>query len=224
MGERITITASDGFSLNAYRAAPAGTPRGGVVVIQEVWGLNTFIRSVVDRFASQGYLAVAPAMFDRLEFGYESDNYGPEQFVIIGELMKRFDHKTALLDVQAAIETAKPAGKVGITGYCFGGAVSWRAAHHGLGLTAASGYYGGGVPNYIDLAPTIPLEMHYGDQDTGIPLEQVEALKAKYSEVGIHVYPAAHGFCNDQRPGNFNAAACVKASTRTLEFFRKHLG
>lgn len=224
MGERITITASDGFTLNAYRAEPEGKPRGGVVVIQEVWGLNTFVRSVVDRYASEGYLAVAPAMFDRLDFGYESDNYTPEQFAVIGGMMKQFDHQTALLDVAAAVEAAKSAGKVGITGFCFGGAVSWRAAHYGLGLTAASGYYGGGVPNYIDLAPTMPLEMHYGDQDTGIPLEQVEALKARYPEVGIYVYPAAHGFCNDQRPSNFNAEACSKASARTLEFFRKHLG
>lgn len=224
MGERITITASDGFTLNAYRAVPDGTPRGGVVVIQEVWGLNTFIRSVVDRFASQGYLAVAPAMFDRVEFGYESDNYTPEQFVIIGELMKKFDHATALLDVAAAIDVAEPAGKVGISGYCFGGAITWRAAHQGMGITAASGYYGGGIPNYIDLAPTIPLQMHYGDQDTGIPLEQVEALKSRYPEVGIHVYQAGHGFCNDQRASNFNADACAKASTRTLDFFRKHLG
>ena len=122
------MTASDGFTLNAYRAVPEGKPRGGVVVIQEVWGLNTFIRDVVDRYARHGFLAVAPAMFDRVEFGYESDNYGPEQFAIIGELMKRFDHKTALLDVEAAIDAAAAGGKVGITGYCFGGAVSWRAA------------------------------------------------------------------------------------------------
>ena len=224
MGERITIAASDGFILNAYRAVPEGVPRGGVVVIQEVWGLNHWIRSVVDRYARHGFLAVAPAMFDRVQFGYESDNYGPEQFVLIGELMKKFDHGAAMLDVAAAIETAKPGGKVGMTGYCFGGAAAWRAAHHGFGLSAASGYYGGGVPNYIDLAPTIPLEMHYGDQDTGIPLEQVEALKARHPGVGIHVYSAGHGFCNSERPDKFSEAACTKASARTLDFFRKHLG
>lgn len=224
MGERITITAGDGFTLNAYVAKPAGTPRGGIVVIQEVWGLNTFIRSVVDRYASEGYLAVAPAMFDRVEFGYESDDYSAEQFAVIGELMKKFDHGTALLDVTAAIETAKAGGKVGITGYCFGGAITWRAANKGMGLSAGSGYYGGGVPNYIDLAPSIPLEMHYGDQDKGIPLEQIEALKVQYPEVAIYTYPAGHGFCNDQRPGSFDADACSKASARTLDFFRKHLG
>ncbi|MDP2782573.1 dienelactone hydrolase family protein [Devosia sp.] len=224
MGERTTLVASDGFTLNAYRAAPEGKPRGGVVVIQEVWGLNNWVRSVVDRFAEHGFLAVAPAMFDRIEFGYESENYQPEQFVVIGEMMKKFDQSTTLLDMAAAVDAASAGGKVGITGYCFGGAMSWRAAHHGLGLSAASGYYGGGVPNYIDLAPTIPLEMHFGDRDTGIPLDQIEALKARYPDVPIHLYAAGHGFCNSDRPGNFDLEACTKASARTLDFFRKHLG
>src|SRR5690606_21769849 len=183
MGERITLTAEDGFTLNAYRAQPEGQPRGGVVVIQEVWGLNNWVRSVVDRWARHGYLAVAPAMFDRVDFGYESEDYGPEQFKIIGEMLKRFSHETALLDVRAAVDAAAEAGKVGITGYCFGGAVSWRAAHPGLGLSAASGYYGGGIANDIELEPSIPLEMHFGGQDTGNPLEQIEDLKARHPSV-----------------------------------------
>ena len=223
MGERIKLTASDGFIFNAYTATPEGKPRGGVVVIQEVWGLNRWIREVVDRFARHGYLTVAPAMFDRVEMGYESDNYTPDQFQVIGELMKKFDHKTALVDVEAAVQAASAGGKVGITGYCFGGATSWRAAHAGLGLSAASGYYGGGIPNYIDLEPQVPLEMHYGDKDTGIPLEQIEALKKRHPNVDVYTYDAVHGFCNSDRPNNFNEAACKKASARTLEFFHKHL-
>jgi carboxymethylenebutenolidase len=193
-------------------------------VIQEVWGLNNFVRGVVDRYARHGFLAVAPAMFDRIEFGYESDDYSAAQFEVIGELLKKFNHETALPDMAAAIEAASAGGKVGITGYCFGGRMAWRAAHHGMGLSAASGYYGGGVPNYIDLAPIIPTEMHFGDQDTGIPLEQIEALKERHPEADIYLYPAAHGFCNSDRPSNFNEAACTKASARTLDFFRKHLG
>ena len=223
MGERIKLTASDGFIFNAYTATPEGKPRGGVVVIQEVWGLNRWVREVVDRFARHGYLTVAPAMFDRVQMGYESDNYGPDQFQVIGELMKTFDHKTALLDVAAAVQAASVGGKVGITGYCFGGATSWRAAHAGLGLTAASGYYGGGIPNYIDLEPMVPLEMHYGDKDTGIPLEQIEALKKRHPNVAVYTYDAGHGFCNSDRADKFNEAACKKASARTLEFFHKHL-
>ena len=224
MGDRIKLTASDGFVLNAYRAVPEGTPRGGVVVIQEVWGLNNWVRSVVDRWARHGFLAVAPAMFDRVDFGYESENYGQDQFAIIGEMMKKFDQGAALFDVEAAVKAAAEGGKVGITGYCFGGATSWRAAAKGLGLSAASGYYGGGVPNYIDLDPQVPLEMHFGDDDKGIPLDQVEELKARHPEVDIYVYAGGHGFCNSDRPSNFNEAACTKASARSLAFFHKHLG
>ena len=224
MGQKYTITASDGFTLNAYRAEPEGTPRGGVVVIQEVWGINSWVRSVADRFARHGFLAIAPAMFDRVEFGYESEDYSQAQFAVIGELMKKFDHKTALLDVEAAIGEAKAGGKAGITGYCFGGAVTWRATAAGLGLSAGSGYYGGGVPNYIELTPKVPLEMHYADKDTGIPLEQIEQLKARHPEVNIYTYDGQHGFCNSDRPDKFSEAACTKASARTLAFFHKHLG
>jgi carboxymethylenebutenolidase len=223
MGERIKLTASDGFELNAYRAVPEGKPKAGVVVIQEVWGLSRWIREVTDRYARHGYLAVAPAMFDRVEYGYESDSYTPDQFKIIGELMKKFSHDTAILDVEAAVKEAAAGGKVGITGYCFGGTVSWRAASKGLGLSAASGYYGGGVPNYIGMKPLIPTQMHYGDKDTGIPMEQVEMLIEQHPTVEVHVYHAEHGFCNSDRPDKFDEAACTKASARTLEFFRKHL-
>jgi carboxymethylenebutenolidase len=225
MGERITLTAGDGFQFNAYRARPEGKPRGGVVVIQEVWGINSWVRSVADRFARHGFLAVAPAMFDRIKFGFESEDYAAgSAYSTMAEQMKAFSHQTALLDIEASVKSAAEGGKVGITGYCFGGALTWRAAHAGLGLGAASGYYGGGIPNYIDLDPKVPLEMHYGDQDTAIPLEQVEALRARHPEVGIYLYPAGHGFCNSDRPERFDEAACTKASARTLAFFHKHLG
>lgn len=225
MGERITLTARDGFRLNAYCARPEGNPRGGVVVIQEIWGVNSWVRSVADRFARHDFVAVAPAMFDRVKFGFESDDYAAgSAWATMAEPMKNFSQETALLDVEAAVKAASEGGKVGITGYCFGGAISWRSAHAGLGLSAASGYYGGGVPGYIELDPKMPLEMHYGDQDTGIPLEQVESLRRRHPNVGIYIYPAHHGFCNSDRPDRFNEAACTKASARTLAFFHKHLG
>jgi carboxymethylenebutenolidase len=226
LGLRIRLTAEDGFEFNAYVARPDdGEPQAGVVVCQEVWGTNRWIRSVVDRYARHGYYAVAPALTDRMEMGYESEDYGPTGFQKVGELMKRLDLAKVMLDIKAAAIEAGTAGKVGITGFCFGGANSWRAAHEGLGLSAASGYYGGGVPNYIDLAPTIPIEMHFGGADTGIPLEQIEALRVRYPEVPIYVYDgAAHGFCNSDRPDHFDEAACTKASARTLSFFRQHLG
>jgi carboxymethylenebutenolidase len=224
MGERITLTADDGFVLNAYRAVPEGKPKAGVVVQQEVWGLNNWVRSVVDRFARHGYYAVAPAMMDRVEFGYESEDYSPTGFARLGPIMKQFDPALGLKDVAAAIKEASSAGKVGITGYCFGGRVTWLAAcEKGLGVAAASGYYGGGVPDYIERDPIVPLEMHYGELDTGIPLEQVEALRKRHPDVPIYLYPAAHGFCNGDRPERFDEASCKKASARTLEFFAKHL-
>jgi carboxymethylenebutenolidase len=223
MGERIKLTASDGFTFNAYRAAPAGTARGGVVLIQEVWGLNNFIRREVDRYAAAGYLTIAPALFDRVEMGYESEDYGPNGFAKMGELFKVFEPAKALLDVATTVPAVASAGKVGITGYCFGGATSWRAAHAVLGLSAASGYYGGGVPNYIGLAPVIPTEMHYGDQDTGIPLEQIEALRAAHPTVPVYLYPAGHGFCNADRPDKYDAPSAKLANERTLAFFAQHL-
>jgi len=219
------LTASDGFTFNAYTAKPEGKPKGGVVVIQEVWGINSWVRSVADRFARHGYLAVAPALFDRLKMGFESEDYAAgSSYATMGAQMKTFSFANALLDVEAAVKAAAAGGKVGITGYCFGGAMTWRACHAGLGLSAGSGYYGGGIPNYIDLEPQVPLEMHYGSKDTGIPLEQVEALKARHPNVDVYTYEAVHGFCNSDRPDHFNEAACTKASARTLEFFRKHLG
>ena len=153
MGERIQLTASDGFVLGAYLARPEGAARGAVVLIQEVWGVNNWVRSVADRWARHGYLTVAPAMFDRLEPGFESENYGPDHFARVGELMKSFSMDKALLAVEAAIAAASEGGKVGISGYCFGGRVSWIAASRLDGISAASGYYGGGIPNYIDLTP-----------------------------------------------------------------------
>jgi carboxymethylenebutenolidase len=224
MGERFKLTASDGFELTAYRARPDGAPRGGVVVIQEVWGVNSWVRSVVDRWARHGYLAVAPGMFDRVEYGFESENYGSDHFQRVGELMKAFDPAKALDDVEAAVTSAAEGGKVGITGYCFGGKTTWRAAARGMGLTAASGYYGGGVPDYMELEPKIPIEMHFGSRDKGIPLEQIEALKKRHPKADIYVYDGDHGFCNSDRPDKFDEASCTKASARSLAFFHKHLG
>ena len=222
MGERIKLTAADGFVLNAYKAAPSDKPKGGVVLLPEVWGLNNWIRSEVERYAGQGYLCIAAATMDRLELGFESENYEPDHFATVGQLMKAFDPAKAILDIEAAVQEAAKAGKVGVTGYCFGGALTWRAANAGLGLTAGSGYYGGGVPNYIGLAPGIPLEMHYGENDTGIPLDQVEALRKRYPQVGIYLYPAGHGFCNSDRTV-YDAASAAKANARTLDFFAQHL-
>ncbi|MGO2111331.1 MAG: dienelactone hydrolase family protein [Pseudoclavibacter sp.] len=220
MGTRITLTASDDFTFNAYRAEPEGAPRGGVVLIGEVWGLNNWVRQVADRWASNGYLTIAPALFDRVEFGYESEDYSQMPL----EFFKTYSHETALLDLAASVAAASEAGKVGVTGYCFGGANSWRAASLVDGVAAASGYYGGGVPSYVDLAPRVPIEMHFGTRDQGIPLEQVEQLQQAHPDADIYTYDADHGFCNSDNPKRFDEAACRAASARSLEFFRTHVG
>jgi carboxymethylenebutenolidase len=223
VGEHIKLKTSDGVTIGAYRAVPAGKPKAGIVVVKEVFGLNRWIRSVVDQYAADGYLAVCPSTLDRVEMGYVTDDYSPATFAKVGELMKAHQPELVRHDVEAAIKEVSSAGKVGITGYCFGGAASWRAANLGMGLSAASGYYGGGLQRYIDLKPSIPIEMHYGDKDTGIPVEQVEELRKRYPEVPIYLYPAAHGFCNADRPNNFDAESCKKAHARTMAFFAKHL-
>jgi carboxymethylenebutenolidase len=224
MGTRITLTASDGFTLNAFRADPVGKPRGGVVLFGEVWGLNGWVRSVAERWASHGFLTIAPAMFDRVDYGYESENYGQDQFKVIGKIFETYSQETALFDMQAAVTAAAVAGKVGVTGYCFGGANAWRGAAQIDGVAAASGYYGGGIPNYIGLKPRVPTEMHYGTRDQGIPTEQVEQLKQQHPDVDVYTYDADHGFCNSDRPNRFDEAACTKASARSLAFFHKHVG
>ncbi len=221
MGQRITLTASDGFTLNAYRAEPQGTPRAGVVLFGEVWGLNNWVREVADRWAAHGYLCISPAMFDRVDFGYEREDY---DFAPVKEIYKTYSQQTALLDMDVAVRAAAEGGKVGVTGYCFGGANTWRAAAQIDGIKAASGYYGGGVPNYIALKPRVPTEMHFGTRDDGIPLEQVEQLEREHPTVTIYTYDAQHGFCNSDRPNRFDEAACKLATTRTLKFFHEHLG
>lgn len=223
MGEFVTLLPDDGVPLRAYRAEPAGTPRGGVVVLQEIFGVNHQIRSTADRFAALGYLAIAPAVQDRAMPGFETDDYSPESFGKALQFIGAFKPDLALLDVKAAVAEAALAGKVGVTGYCFGGMLTWRAAHAGLGLSAGSGYYGGGVANYLDAAPQIPLEMHYGDRDASIPLEQVEQLRARHPQVPIYLYAADHGFFNDERKPTFDAAAATVAFARTAEFFSQHL-
>lgn len=223
MGEFITLTTDDATPLRAYRALPEGKPRGGVVVLQEIFGVNHNIRSAADRFAALGYLAIAPAVQDRAMPGFETDDYSPESFGKARAFIGAFNRDLAMLDIKAAIAEAATAGKVGITGYCFGGMLTWRAAGAGMGLSAASGYYGGGVPNYIDVAPTIPTEMHYGDRDAGIPLEQVQALRDRHRHVPIYLYQADHGFFNDDRKPSFDAVAATLAFARTAEFFARHL-
>ena len=222
MGKSITLKASDGHSFSAYRADPSGKPRGGIVVIQEIFGVNSHIKAVADGYAADGYLVIAPAMFDRVQRGYDTGYTQPEIEAGVA-IMQKLDWKQTMLDVDAAVAAAKEAGKVGIVGYCWGGTVCWVAAARTAGLACSVPYYGGGMPGFIGEKPKCPTTCHFGDQDQSPTLEQSKAIAAAHPEITAYFYPAGHGFNCDQR-ASYNAAAAKLARERTLEFFRKHIG
>ena len=222
MGKTTQLKASDGHSLDAYVAEPAGKPRGLVVVVQEIFGVNSHIRSVADGYAADGYLAIAPAMFDRVRKGYEAGYTQPEIAAGV-EIMKALDWDKAMLDVRAAMAHGKAAGKAGIVGYCWGGAVAWVAAARVPGLAAAVCYYGGAIPGFANEKPRCPVMLHFGETDHSIPLEKAKEVAAKHPEATTHYYPAGHGFNCDQR-GSYHEPSAKQARERSLAFFRKHLG
>jgi carboxymethylenebutenolidase len=226
MGKMIELTASDGHKLAAYRADPAGKPRGGIVVIQEIFGVNSHIKSIADGYAADGYLAIAPALFDRVQKGFDV-GYSPEDIAKGREVRAKVTNDMALRDAEAAIKAAHlaigSAGKVGMVGYCWGGLVTWLSAGKSAGLACAVPYYGGGILDNAELAPKVALMGHFGDKDAHIPVEGVRKLAQKYSQHPIFIYAADHGFNCDQR-GSYNAPAAKQARERTLGFFRKHVG
>lgn len=224
MGSTISLTSSDGFQLSAYRAEAEGRPRGGVVVVQEIFGVNDHIRSVVDRYAAAGYLAIAPAIFDRerpgIELGYTEDDIAAGRDIARDKL----DFQTILADVAAAGNVAAEAGKVGVVGYCFGGLVTAAAAiHHAEAFAAASSYYGGSTITLIDQVPRVPMIMHFGKRDHAIPLDDVEKIAAAWPDVTVHLYDAEHGFNCDHR-ASFSAVPAAIAQARTFRFFDELLG
>ncbi|MEQ8504748.1 MAG: dienelactone hydrolase family protein [Rhodospirillales bacterium] len=222
MGQDITLKASDGFELHGYRADPEGTPKGGIVVIMEIFGVNEHIRDLCDRFADVGYLAVAPALYDRFEKGFEV-GYAPDD-IAQGRDMKdkgnaNFDN--VLLDVEAARKVAAEAGRVGITGFCWGGVVTWASACR-LDFQAASAYYGGGILPYVSEQPNCPTILHFGEHDQGIPLADVDQIAKAHPECPVYIYDADHGFHCDMR-GSFKPHAAQVASIRTFRLFDEHL-
>jgi carboxymethylenebutenolidase len=222
MGQAVTLTASDGFRLGGYRADPAGAPKGAIVVIQEIFGVNSHIRNICDHLAKEGYVAVAPAIFDRIEPNFES-GYTPEEVAVARKFVAAPDWPAMLRDTQAAIDAVKGVGPVGIIGFCLGGSVAYAAATRLSGLTAAIGYYGGAVVRFADDKPTVPTQLHFGEKDTGIPLSDVETIKAKRPDVEVLVYPGAqHGFGCDER-ASYDKASSDLAWQRSLAFFGKHL-
>jgi carboxymethylenebutenolidase len=222
MGEWIGLQASDGFKAKAWKASPQGAPKGGIVVIQEIFGVNHHIRAVADRFAAAGYLAIAPGIFDRVEPEVEL-NYDQTGMTKGMGIAGKLDRHNISLDVAAAIAAAGAAGKVGIVGFCLGGSVAWTAAAKSAGLSAAVGYYGGQIIASKDLKPQVPVMLHFGEKDDHIPLAGVKEVEALHPDVPIYLYPAGHGFHCDER-ASFDKDSAKLAWDRTLEFFAKHVG
>jgi carboxymethylenebutenolidase len=222
MGKQIELTAADGHKFSAYRAEPAGTPRGALIVIMEIFGVNSHIRSVADDYAKEGYLAIAPAMFDRVQRGLDI-GYTPADIEVGRGAMQKMKLDDAMKDVAAALADVKSAGKVGIVGYCWGGTVAWKAASSVDGLACAIAYYGGGIPGLIGEKPKVPVMFHWGETDQSIPLDKAKEVAAAHKDQQHFFYPAGHGFNCDQR-GSYNADSSKLAKSRSLEFLKKHVG
>jgi len=221
MSEYITLHAADGHALNAYVARPAAEPIAALVVVQEIFGVNAHIRAVADGYAADGFLAVAPALFDRIqpgvELGYEGDDYKTAMSFI-----PKLDGEKALADIAAAVEYCKLTNKkVAVIGYCYGGTMAWLAACR-LPIAAAVGYYGGRIANYVAETPKVPVMLHFGKQDAHIPPEEVAKISAAHPDVEIYWYDAGHGFNCDHR-GAYHAPSANEARTRSLAFLNQHL-
>ena len=230
MSSFVDLTAVDGVKISAYVAMPEGKPRGAIVVVQEIFGVNSHIRSVADRYAAQGYVAVAPAMFARVkpnvELGYTEEDM--KAGFALKSAVEALPEPGALRDVEAAVAhaaTLVPGGKIGVVGFCWGGLMTWRAACSLPSIAAAVCYYGGGMTGEQEASrqALCPVMAHFGTQDHYISLESVEAFKLAQPQVQVHIYEADHGFNCGQR-GSYNAPAAAQAIERTLAFFAQHLG
>ncbi len=222
MGEQLQLKAADGHKFGAYRAVPKGTPRGGIVVIQEIFGVNSHIRGLCDGFAADGYLAVAPALFDRVTPNVEL-GYTPDDIQNGMGLRGKMQWDTVLADTAAAIAVASEGGAVGITGYCYGGGVVWAASARLKGLSAAVGYYGGPWDELKAEAPKCASMLHFGAKDKNIPVSLADKMKTLHPFITTHVYDADHGFNCNQR-GSYNAYAETLARHRTMALFAATLG
>ena len=223
MGETIRLKSSGGHELAAYRAGGADPKAPGLVVIQEIFGVNSHIRNTTDRFAAQGFAAVAPALFDRVRPGIEL-GYQPDDIAQGRDIRGKIASADALADVAAAVALLRGEGrKVGVVGYCWGGSLAWSAATDLEGVSAAVSYYGGQVGETASAAPRCPVIFHFGETDASIPMTVVETMRKAHPELPVYVYPAGHGFSCDER-GSYHAPSHAEALERTLAFLRQHLG
>lgn len=216
----IDIETTDGHKLTGYLAEPSGSPKGALVVIQEIFGVNSHIRSLCDGFAADGYIALAPELFNRVGAGIEL-GYTPDDVQKGRDIRAQINHDDAVRDMEAAV-TALAGNRVGVVGYCWGGSLAWNAATRLDGISAAVGYYGGMIPDMVDEQPKHPVMLHFGETDQSIPMEGVQNVIAAHPGVPVHIYSAGHGFSCDQR-GSYHAESAKLARERTMAFFDEHL-
>jgi carboxymethylenebutenolidase len=213
------ISKHDGFSLDAARTPAIGARKGGVVVIQEIFGVTEHILEVSGRFAAAGFEALAPALFDRIEknfhAGHDADGIAKGRDAVTASPMAQVAG-----DLQAAIDALAP--PVFVTGFCYGGAMSWLAAQRCTGLAAASGFYGRMITSLLEQPPRVPIILHYGKLDAAIPMAEVDKVRAAFPDVAIHLYDAGHGFCRKES-ADYHAPSCDLALQRTLDHFNAHL-
>jgi carboxymethylenebutenolidase len=218
----IDLVAADGHRLQGWRAGPE-TARAGLVLIQEIFGVNRHIRRLCEEFGAHGYAVIAPCLYDRLERGIEL-GYTPDDVARGRALKAKIDEHKTLLDALAAAAALPPGIPRGIVGYCWGGTVAWHGATRTSAFSAACGWYGGGIAAARHEVPRCPVQLHFGETDASIPMSDVEAIRAARPEVEIFVYPGAgHGFGCEER-ASYSAADAQLAQERTLRFFRQHLG
>lgn len=223
MGHIIEVQASDGHTLAAYCAVPQGKPRGGLVVAPELFSITDHIREVADAYAADGYLAIAPWFYDRIERG-TSFAYTPEGLDGARLLLAQLDFDKVMLDIGAVVKYASASGKVGIVGYCSGGTAAWLAAAKVDGLACAIGYYGSRIPGFAGEQPKAPVMLHWGAQDHTIALDAVHGFEAVHAEVASCLWPTGHGFNCDRRPHHFHAESAILARAASLAFLRLHVG
>lgn len=221
MGEQITLKSRfDGFELGAYHVQPGDARRGGLVLVQEIFGVSDHIRELCDSFAADGYEVIAPSFYDRLERGFAAD-HDPEGIAKGVEYSKATPWDQVQGDLQAAIDALKP--PVFVTGFCWGGAVAWLAACRCEGVAAASCYYGRRIVEMMDEEPKCPTILHFGRHDASIPMEVVERIIEAHPEVPTYIYDAGHGFVSDRR-SDYNEDCARLARLRTLQLFTRSGG
>lgn len=220
MGTTIQLNTTRLHCIGAYIARPEGAAKGGLVVAQEIFGVNAHMRAVVDRFAAHGYVAIAPAFFDHVETGVEL-GYDEEGFRRGRELIGEVGFDLALEDVASAAEAIASAGRIGCVGYCWGGTVALLAATR-LGLPAVS-YYGARNVNFLAETPRAPLMLHFGENDSSIPAEAIAKQRAAWPQAEIHTYPTGHAFDRTVDPKAYDPPGARLALERTLAFFERHL-